>query len=237
MPLTLVSRHLGNVCILECKGRIAMGDELKSLEAALNLGTREFTKLVLNVAGVERLDSTGIGLLVRVATNLHKRGGDIRLAAPPPFIVNLLKIANLSSILQVFASEEEALLSFLKSRRTEKPEVKPGSRVLFFDPSADLCAFVRAVLTQHGFEVKTTTNFGDAKVLLRVDDVDYILAGPGTPQLSPETALRSLQPLMPKAIGLQLESDFKSREAHKATQELLQMFGVKSQEPGTGASG
>jgi len=226
MPLTLVSRHLGNVCIIECKGRIAMGDELKSLEAALNAGTREFTKLVLNVSEVERLDSTGIGLLVRVATNLHKRGGDIRLAAPPPFFVNLLKLANLSSILQMHPTEEEALLSFLRNRRAEKPEVKPGSRVLFFDPSPDLCAFVRAVLTQHGFDVKSTSNFGDAKVLLRVDDVDYVVAGPGTPQLSPQTALRSLKPLMPRAAAFLLDANFPSLDAHEATETLLKLFGV-----------
>jgi anti-sigma B factor antagonist len=228
MPLTLISRHLGNVCIIECKGRIAMGDELKALEAALNLGTREFTKLVLNVGGVERLDSTGIGLLVRVATNLHKRGGDVRLAAPPPFVVNLLKLANLSSILQVHPTEEEALLSFLRNRRSEKPEVKPGSRVLFFDQSADLCAFVRAVLTQHGFDVKSTSNFGDAKVLLRVDDVDYVVVGPGTPQLSAETALRSLKPLMPKAAAFALDVNFAALDAHEATQTLLNLFGVEA---------
>jgi anti-anti-sigma factor len=228
MPLTLISRHLGNVYIIECKGRIAMGDELKSLEAALNLGTREFTKLVLNVSEVDRLDSTGIGLLVRTATNLHKRGGDIRLAAPPPFFVSLLKLANLQSVLQIHPSEEEALLSFLRNRRTEKPEVKPGSRVLFFDPSADLCAFVRAVLTQHGFDVKTTNNFGDAKVLLRVDDVDYVVAGPGTPQLPAETALRSLKPLMPRASAFHLGADFKALDAHEATENLLKLFGVEA---------
>jgi anti-anti-sigma factor len=226
MPLTVVSRHLGNVCILQCKGRIAMGDELKSLEAALNLAAREFTKVVLNVAEVERLDSTGIGLLVRVATSLHKRGGDIRLAAPPPFFVSLLQLANLTSILQIHATEEEALLSFLRNRRAEKPDVRPGSRVLFFDQSADLCAFVRAVLAQHGFDVKSTSNFGDAKVLLRVDDVDYVVVGPGTPQLSAETALRSLKPLMPRAAAFQLDAGFAALDAHQATETLLKLFGV-----------
>ena len=91
MSLVLSSRHLGNVYIIHCKGRIAMGDEVKALEAELRFCTREFARVVLNVAEVNRLDSTGIGLLVRHATNLHKAGGDIRLAAPPPFIVNLLE--------------------------------------------------------------------------------------------------------------------------------------------------
>jgi len=226
MPLTVIPRHIGNVYIVQCKGRIVMGDEFKTMEAALNLGTREFTKLVLNVSEIDRLDSTGIGLLVRVATNLHKRGGDIRLAAPPPFVVNLLKVANLSNILQVHATEEDAILSFLKHRPAHKAAARPGSRVLFFDQSPDLCAFVRAVLTQHGFEEKSTNHFGDAKILLRVDEVDYILVGSGTPQLSSEAALSSLKPFMPKAAALHLDPDFNSRDAHEATLALLQLFAL-----------
>ena len=96
--------------------------------------------------------------------------------------------------------------------------------MLFFDQSPDLCAFVRAVLTQHGFDVKWTCNFGDAKILLRVEDVDYILAGPGTPQLSSETALRGLRAIAPRTLGLHLAHDFKAQDAHVATETLLGLF-------------
>ncbi len=223
MSLLLSSRHLGNVYIIQCKGRIAMGDEVQALEAELRFCTREFARIVLNVAEITRLDSTGIGLLVRHATNLHKAGGDIRLAAPPPFIVNLLNLANLSKFLRVFETEEEAILSFLERQPTHKVE-KHGTRVLFFDQSPDLCAFVRAVLTQHGFDVKWTCNFGDAKILLRIEDVDYILVGPGTPQLSSETALRGLRAIASKPVGLHLAPDFKAQDAHEATAVLLGLF-------------
>lgn len=223
MSLVLSSRHLGNVYIIHCKGRIAMGDEVKALEAELRFCTREFARVVLNVAEVDRLDSMGIGLLVRQATNLHKCGGDIRLASPPPFIVNLLKLANLSRFLRVYDTEEAAILSFLEHQPTNRVE-KHGTRVLFFDQSPDLCAFVRAVLTQHGFDVKWTCNFGDAKILLRVEDVDYILVGPGTPQLPSETALRGLHAAAPKPVALKLAPDFKVQDAHLATEALLGLF-------------
>src|SRR5271170_74235 len=223
MSLVLSSRHLGNIYIIHCKGRIAMGDEVKALEAELRFCTREFTRLVLNVAEVDRLDSMGIGLLVRNATNLHKAGGDIRLAAPPPFIVKLLNLANLSNFLRVYDTEESAILSFLEHQPSNKIE-KHGTRVLFFDQSPDLCAFVRAVLTQHGFDVRWTCNFGDAKILLRIEDVDYILVGPGTSQLSSETALRGLRAIAPKPVGLHLAPDFQAQDAHEATEILLGLF-------------
>jgi anti-anti-sigma factor len=223
MPLDLVSRHLGNVSIIHCKGRIAMGDEVKALDEKLRSCTREFTRVVLNTAAIDRVDSSGIGLLVRHATNLHKVGGDIRLAEPPEFLVALINLANLSKFLRVYETEEAAILSFLERQPTQKIE-KHGARVLFFDQSPDLCAFVRAVLTQHGFDVKWTTNFGDAKILLRVEDVDYILVGPGTPQLSSETALRALRAAAPKAVSLHLPTDFNSHDAHPATEMLLALF-------------
>jgi anti-anti-sigma factor len=228
LPLILDSRHCGNVCVIQCKGRIALGDETKALDIALNHATRESTRLVLNIAEVERLDSTGIGLLVRHAARMHKCGGDLRLAAPPPFVVTLLDLAHLSSFLRVSATEEDAILSYVKYSPAPKAPEKHGPRVLLFDPSEDLCAFVRTVLTQHGFDVKSTGNFGDAKILLRMEDVDYILVGPGTPQLSPETALRGLRAIASKAVTLHLAPDFNCRDAHEATETLLQMFGATS---------
>ena len=222
MPLVLSSRHLGKVYIIQCKGRIA-DDESKALEAELRFCTREFSRVVLNVAETERLDSIGIGLLVRVATNLQRCGGGLRLAAPPAFLTTLLKLANLHNMLRVFPTEEEAILSFLERQPAAKIE-RHGTRVLFFDQSADLCAFVRAVLTQNGFDVRWTSNYGDAKIMLRVEDVNYILVGPGTPQLSSEAALRGLRGITPHAIGRHLPAEFKTQDAHHATEALLGLF-------------
>jgi STAS domain len=49
----------------------------------LDLGTHEFSRLVLDVRGTNRLDSFGVRLLVRYAVRLRKRGGDLWLAGPP----------------------------------------------------------------------------------------------------------------------------------------------------------
>jgi anti-anti-sigma factor len=227
MPLNLNSRFCGNVYIIQCRGRIVAGEEVKSLEAVLDMGARQVPRLVLCVSEVDRLDSIGIGLLVRYATRLRKRGGDIRLAAPPAFIVSLLKLTMLTSILQVHPTEEDAILSFLKQPSAQKAQEKLGPRVLVLDQSADLCAFVRTVLMQRGFDVKSASYIHDAKILLQVDDVDYILVGPDTPQLCSETVVGSLRALAPRAAALQLGADFMCRDALEATEALLQMFGAQ----------
>ncbi len=228
MPLSLNSRFCGNVYIIQCKGRIVAGDEVSSLEREFDLGARGFSRLVLHVSEVDRLDSTGIGLLVRYAANTRKRGGDMRLAAPPPFVVNLLDVTKLSGVLQIHATEEDAIVSFLKERAPQTTPGKAVARVLLLDQSADLCAFVRTVLMQHGFDVKSTNRLSDAKILLRVDKMDYILLGPNTSQFSSETVLRSLKALAPSASAFHLGADFNCRDAHQATEALLRLFGANS---------
>ena len=226
MSLTLKSRFCGNVYIIQCAGRIMSGQETMTLESALDVAELEFARIVLNLSEVTRMDSMGLGLLVRHASRLNKRGGTIRLAAPQPFVAHLLNITKLSAFLKSYAIEEEAIQSFLQKCTPQDVEQKTGPRLLVFDQSADLCVFVRTVLSQHGFDVRTASSLSDAKILLRVDNTDYILVGPGTPQLPPDRAAQELNALAPKASALQLSADFKSHDATEATQTLLQMFGV-----------
>ena len=225
MLLSIKSRFVGNVYVIECVGRVVLGEEVKALEAELERGEREFTRIVLNLAEVNRLDSIAMGLLVRYAERLGKRGGGLRLAAAPAFVTKLLDMTKLSSMLPNFPTEEEAIVSFLKQEPTDELQERRGPRVLVVDESPDLCVFVRTVLMQHGYDVRSTCSFRDAKILLGVDSVDYIVVGPGTPQLSAETVIHTLTALSPKATAFRLAPDFKIRDAREATDALLQMFG------------
>jgi anti-anti-sigma factor len=227
MPLSLKSCLCENVFVIQCQGRIVAGNEVKALETALDTAAREVSRIVLQVGEVERLDSIGIGLLVRYAARLRKRGGDIRLAAPPRFITSLLKLTMLSSVLQAYPTEEEAFRSFLNQPSLKKAQQRPAGRVLVLDESADLCAFVRSVLMQYDFDVRSANLVRDARILLQVDAVDYILISSDSPQLCSEPVVGSLKALAPKAATLQLAPDFKSRDALDATSALLQLFGVQ----------
>jgi anti-anti-sigma factor len=226
MPLTLNSRFRGDVYIIQCVGRIVAGAEVKILETALAGDELEFPRIVLDVHEVDRVDSSGLGLLVRHAAKLGKRGGGIRLAEPKPFLTELLDLTRLSSLLTTHATEEDAVLAFAGGRSTQTARQERGPRVLLLDQSADLCAFVRNVLAQHGFDVQATHHLGDAKVLLKVDAVDYILLGPDASQFPSDTVLSSLSALAPRAAALQLPADFNCCDANQCAELLLQMFGA-----------
>ena len=224
MLLALSSHHVGNVYVIRCVGRIVLGEEVKSLEAALDVGAREFSRLGVELSEVNRLDSIGLGLLVRYSDRMRRRGGDLRLAAPPKFLMDLLKVTKVDASLESYTTEDQAIQSYLKERPARKAQTKHGPRVIVVDESADLCVFVRTVLTQHGYDVRSTCSFRDAKTLLQVDGVEYILVGPSTPQLSAETVLNSLTALAPMAKALQLDPEFKIRDVQEASDALLQLF-------------
>jgi anti-anti-sigma factor len=225
MLLKLSSRFVGNVYVIECVGRVVLGDEVKALDGALAAGEHEFSRIVLNLAEVNRLDSIAMGLLVRYAERLGRRGGGLRLGAPPPFVTHLLEMTKLSGLLPSYATEEEAIVSFLKQRGADEAQASGGPRVLVFDESADLCVFVRTILTGRGYDVRSTCSFRDAKILLGADGAEYIVIGPSTPRLSAESVVAALTALSPKAKTLRLDAEFRLRDAREATNALLQMFG------------
>jgi anti-anti-sigma factor len=223
MMLELQSRLCGKVHIVECKGRIVAGKEIEALDSALSHDhRRDFLQLVMEVGGVTRMDSSGLGFLLRCAINLRKRGGDLRLAVPPPFLTSLLNLTKVASIMDTYPTEEEAILSFLRQEASVAPVKVPGVRVLVIDPSGDFCAFVRAILTQHGFEVESASLARDARILLQVGKVEHVLVGPGTPQPTPGSLAASLQAIAPRSKVVQLGPEFKSCDAHQCAELLLE---------------
>jgi anti-anti-sigma factor len=224
MPLQIEERFCGNVFILQCTGHMVLGEELNALESTFDRVVREFQRVVLNVARVTRVDSSGVGLVVRYAANLRKRGGDVRIAAPPAFITEILEITLLNTVIDSYTTEQEALLSFLRLPAPPGQGEYPGHHVLVVDRSPDLGAFVRAVLGRRGYDVRSASLVSDAKVLLLVQPVDYILVGPGTPKMPSAAILGALAELAPKIPALQLTPEFRSLDAHQAAELLLEMF-------------
>jgi anti-sigma B factor antagonist len=223
MSLSVEARHCGAVYVIRCTGRIVVGEETAVLEASINRGLREFLRFVLNLGDVSRVDSTGLGQLVRFLSHTRNRGGDFRLAAAPPFLSDLLRLTKLADIFRVYDSEDEAIVSFLKEPRAASPsDASVGPSVLFVDQSPDLCAFVRVLLHHHGYEVLSSCRMHDAKMLLAATKFDYVVLGPDSSQLPSGNVLAALKSLAPAAATVQLQSGFKSEDPERAGLELLQ---------------
>lgn len=223
MALTLDARHCGRVWILRCQGRIVAGET--ALEQALERAGLEFARIVVNVAEVARIDSTGMGLLVRFLTHARRKGGDLRLAGPTGLLKELLRLTGLDKVFMVYESEDDAIVSFLQEAAPGAAQAGEGPVILFFDHSADLGVFARSVLGVRGYEVLSVTLMSDARLLMTATKVDFIVVGPGSSKLPHETVVAQLKARAPEAKLVILPEDFRYQDADAAGLTLLRLLG------------
>lgn len=111
--ITISERQAGDVSILDLEGKVTIGEGSVALRNAIRrmLGEGK-NKILLNLAGVGYIDSSGIGELVSSFTAVNKEGGSLKLLKLTQKIQDLLAITKLLTVFDVYDSEEEALASF-----------------------------------------------------------------------------------------------------------------------------
>jgi anti-sigma B factor antagonist len=111
-------RIVGDVVILDLKGRVMLGegDEVlkDKVNALLNQGRKN---LVLNLAEVPYIDSAGLGEVVRTYTTVSRQGGRLKLLNLTKRITDLLAITKLLTVFDTYDSEQEAVTSFSASAK------------------------------------------------------------------------------------------------------------------------
>ena len=111
--LELKERQAGDVTILDMSGSVRMGEGAVSLRNSIRgLNDEGKKKILLNLAGVGYIDSSGIGELVSSYTAINKDGGQLKLLNLTQKLQDLLTITKLLTVFDVYESEEEALASF-----------------------------------------------------------------------------------------------------------------------------
>jgi anti-sigma B factor antagonist len=111
--LNIRERQAGDVTILDLEGKITIGEGSVSLRSAIRRLIEEGKKkILLNLAGVGYVDSSGIGELVSSYTTIQREGGQLKLLKLTQKIRDLLGITKLLTVFDVYNDEAEALNSF-----------------------------------------------------------------------------------------------------------------------------
>ncbi len=111
--LDIRERQSGDVTILDLNGSIRMGEGCVSLRNALRgLAEGGKKKVLLNLASVKNVDSSGIGELIANYTSLTRDGGQLKLLNLTEKIRDLLVITKLLTVFDAYESETEGLSSF-----------------------------------------------------------------------------------------------------------------------------
>ena len=124
MALEINRKEHEGVTILDMKGRITVGAEATALrEAVAAAVTDDIRKLVLNLAQVDFIDSTGLGAVVMCSTTMRKAGGTVKLLNLNRRNIELLVMTKLATVFEIFTDEQDAVNSFFPDRKLNQFDI------------------------------------------------------------------------------------------------------------------
>jgi len=111
--MTFTTREVSHVSIVDINGRITLGDEIGQLRdtvrGLVNAGKK---KIILNLAKVDYIDSSGVGELVGCYTTVRNAGGELKLLALTKKVHDVLNVTKLYTVFDVKDDEFTAVKSF-----------------------------------------------------------------------------------------------------------------------------
>ncbi|HXK02111.1 MAG TPA: STAS domain-containing protein [Verrucomicrobiae bacterium] len=110
MLLNIVERKVEpDLTVVEVSGRLALGRESQRIETlAEEMGQKGVRRLVLDLTGVDYIDSAGIGVLALAAGKFKEAGGTLAIVAPEGRVLQLLNLTQISAVVKVCPTVEAA---------------------------------------------------------------------------------------------------------------------------------
>ena len=223
MNLQLKPRWVDEVMVLQCAGRIVVGPEVDSLHEMVRQELTQQPNVVLQMADVQFIDSSGLGTIVRLMSAARAAGGDVKVCQLAPMMAKVLVMTNLHKVFEIYETEDEAILAALRGTRSGTAPQADQSRpaVLCVDPSPDVLAYLAELLKKEGLRPITAGNLVDAQVLMKARAPKLILANA---QLSArgKSAAQIFDDCCPGVKFLDLGEAFSRNDAGEAGASLLQ---------------
>jgi len=178
MNLQLKSRWVGDVLVLQCSGRIVVGSEVDSLQQTIRQEFEQQPNIVLQMADVQFIDSSGLGTIVRLMSAARAAGGDVTICQIPAMMAKVLAMTNLHKVFEIYETEDEAIIAALRGKRSTAASQSDQSQpaVLCVDPSPDVLAYLAELLKKEGLRPITVGILVDAQVLMKARAPKLILA-------------------------------------------------------------
>ena len=124
MSLDIQQRDREGVAIIDLTGRLTVGDEVlrfrDRMQKLIESGQRS---IIINLAQVDYVDSTGLGTLVMCYTKLQRLNGKVGLLNLTRRSIELLVMTKLTTIFEVFNDEQNAVNSFFPGREIQRFDI------------------------------------------------------------------------------------------------------------------
>ena len=117
MSLKINIREAAEATILDMSGRISLGEALAELRDSIREALAGDQKnILLNLAEVSHIDSSGLGQLIGSYATVTSRGGQLKLLNLQKRVNDLMQITKLLTVFETYTNEEAALKSFAKKK-------------------------------------------------------------------------------------------------------------------------
>jgi anti-sigma B factor antagonist len=231
MSLRLDSRPVGDVIVVQCIGRIVAGADVHSLQAYLERVLPKHHDVVLQLEGVEFVDSSGLGALVRLVSTARANGGDLKLCTLQQHVRRTLEMTNLLSLFETYDSEAEAIVAaYLGSRYSKDKAGEKQLRIVCLYDSADVRALLGEVLCRAGYNAVTTGNVYDAQILLKATKAKLIVLGANMQSVHGTSTKKAMEEIDPVVSLVVLDEDFAAQDPGEGATKLLET--IRSRIPG-----
>jgi len=110
--MTITTRTLDHVLLVQVEGHLVSETEARVRDRVTAEVARDTVGVVLDLQGVDLLDSSGLGCLLRLREILRGAGASLKLLHVPPRVRTLLALTKLSPFFDTFDTEAAALRSF-----------------------------------------------------------------------------------------------------------------------------
>jgi anti-sigma B factor antagonist len=124
MSLEIEHREREGIQLIDLKGRITMGHEVSMFRDAVErIAGLEEPKLILNMHGVDYVDSTGLGAIVMCSTRVRNSKGVAKLVNVNRRNIELMVMTKIDTIFEVFDDETDAVNSFFPGREIKRFDI------------------------------------------------------------------------------------------------------------------
>jgi anti-sigma B factor antagonist len=124
MSLEIEQRDREGITVMDLKGRITAGEEVSSFRTACEtIAAKQGSRLILNMKGVDYVDSTGLGALVMCSIRLKNASGVAKLVHVNRRNIELMVMTKIDTIFEVFDDETDAVNSFFPGREIKRFDI------------------------------------------------------------------------------------------------------------------
>jgi anti-sigma B factor antagonist len=111
MSLILNTRKVNGHIVVEASGKLERGEPFVDLrELAKRLTADEGSRhVILDMAGISYVDSSGLGLLLSIYATIRNQGGELKLLNVAPRVHEVLRMTKLLQVFDIFDDEKKAL--------------------------------------------------------------------------------------------------------------------------------